>query len=122
MTQTDVQKLTPEEVENLFQETNDWTTKWWCVDFACSNMCKKLLKGIHMPPDRFELRYQEAVFEVMEKIKNGVKIDKLSSFIYWPCKRALQNKAVIQEDRELLSYEQHTENVLNKENRYEFTD
>lgn len=110
-----IEKLTPSECEILFQQTTDWDTKWYLVQFCCENMAKKLLKGIKMPPERLELRVGEAVMECMEKLKNGVQPNKLSSWTYWPVRRALQNGRAQQEDREMLSYESYTDNVLRKE-------
>lgn len=116
----DIRKLTPEENETLFQETNDWDIKWYCVQFACENLAKKQLKGIHMPPERFEQRVGEAILECMEKIKRGDKPDKLSSWCYWPVRRALWSKAAQQEDKEMLSYEaDFTDNILNREEKGE---
>ena len=120
MNNADIYKMLPEENEAAFQEAlskNDWDTVYYCIDFACHNQCKKLLKGIRMPPERFEIRCGEAVLECFEKIKvRGDKPQKLSAYTYWPCKRALWSKSAITEDREMLSYEEHTENILNREN------
>jgi hypothetical protein len=116
VTLSDVRKLTPAENEALFQETDDWSIKWYCVTFACENLAKKQLQGINIGPEKFEQRVGEAVFECMEKIKRGDKPDKLSSWCYWPVRRALWSKSAIQEDRECLSYEEHTENILAQEN------
>lgn len=116
----DVYKLTPEECEAAFQEAlskGDTDTMYYCVDFVCHNQCKKLLKGIRMPPERFEIRVGEAVLECMTKIKErGDRPMKLSAYTYWPCKRALWSKAAIMEDREMLSYEaDYTDNILARE-------
>lgn len=120
MNNADIYKMLPEENEAAFQEAlskNDWDIVYYCIDFACHNQCKKLLKGIRMPPERFEIRCGEAVLECFEKIKvRGDKPQKLSAYTYWPCKRALWSKSAITEDRECLSYEEHTENILAQEN------
>jgi hypothetical protein len=124
MTMNEVQRLTPEEVEAVFQgalSSNDWDTVYYCIDFACHNQCKKLLKGIRMPPERFEIRVGEAVLECIEKIKiRGDRPLKLSAYTYWPCKRALWSKSAIEEDKEMLSYEaDFTDNILNREEKGE---
>ena len=75
---------------------------YYLLDYYCSNQVKKLLKGIRISPEQFELRYGEAVLELFEKIViRGVRPNKLSSYGYWPCKRALINKTAIQEDAEV---------------------
>lgn len=116
-TYKEISKLTPDEVEYLFQKSNDKDTRYFCLQFCCENQCKKLLRGVHMPQERFDIRCGNAILECWEKIQvRGDKPQKLSSYTYWPCKRALWARDCIQEDKEMLSYEEHTENILAQEN------
>lgn len=123
MTKQDIEKLTPQECESAFQEAlskNDWDTVYYCIDFVCHNQCKKMLKGIKISPELFELRVGEAVLECFEKIKvRGDKPEALSAYTYWPCRRALINKKAMQEDREMLDYSEYTEMLESKGYYYE---
>lgn len=85
-----------------------WEQIWELVDYCCSNLCKSMLRGIKISPEQFEIRYGEAVLEIMENIKlRGVRPNSLCSYAYWPCRRALINKRVQQEDKETNSYEEY---------------
>ena len=85
-----------------------WEELWTLVDFCCSNMCKMMLREVRITSEQFEIRYGEAVLEIMEKIKyKDLRPLSLCSYAYWPCRRALINKACRQEDLEKYSFEDY---------------
>jgi len=92
---------------------------YYLVDNYCHNQCKALLRGLNMNEEIMELRIGEATLEIFEKIIKGARPQSLSAFGYWPCKRALQSKQAIQQDRETFSYEEYTKGIEVKEHEFE---
>lgn len=74
-----------------------WDTMWMYVRDACSNSAKKQLKGILT--DDFDGKVTDATMLVMNKIKSGTRVQKLSSFVYWYVKGALFNKKTAFEEQ-----------------------
>lgn len=85
--QTDVRVL---QNENEFQEAlhnyrlycrkSDWDQMFLCVQKACENIAKSKAYGIKIYD--LEGKALDAACKIMDKIKDGVNPDKLSSYCY----------------------------------------
>lgn len=85
---------------------------WMAVQFCCSNLAKKLLKGVKAPD--FEGKVLDATIKCMDKINNGEMPQKLSSFCYWPVFGVLYDRKLQKEER-TISYEAWCSYELAKE-------
>ena len=89
-----------QELQDIYFANGDkpsWDLMWKYVNDACSNSAKKQLRGILT--DDLEGKVTDATMLVMSKIKNGTRVNKLSSFVYWYVKGVLFNKKVAFEEQ-----------------------
>lgn len=118
------QRLSKEDIKKREQEfqvlqedyftKNDidaWNMMWIYVRDACSNSAKKQLK---VYTDDLEGKVMNATCDVMNKIKNGERVQKLSSFVYWYVKGRLFDKKV-QFAEQCFSYEYFFSSIQEKE-------
>lgn len=91
-----------------------WDLMWTYVYDACSNSAKKQLKVF---TEDFDGKVLNATCDVMNKIKDGERIGKLSSFVYWYVKGRLYDKKVQFAER-CLSYDYYMSTISEKENNY----
>lgn len=93
-------KLSTKEKEEVFQKAydeNDDLTMWECVIDCCKNIMLSKCKGIVVRD--LEDKILDAACNVMEKIKEGKRPKKLSSFCYLYAIGVLWNKKNIIWDR-----------------------
>ncbi len=64
----------------LYNRKSDWEKCFICVQKACENIAKSKAYGIHIQD--LEGKALDAACKIMEKIKNGINPDKLSSYCY----------------------------------------
>lgn len=91
-----------------------WDSMWSYVYDACSNSAKKQLKVF---TEDFEGKVLNATMDVMNKIKEGEHVKKLSNFVYWYVKGRLYDKKV-QFAEKCLSYDYYMSTISEKENNY----
>ena len=84
---------------------------WQYVIDACSNSAKKQLQCYAPELDEKVLN---ATCDVMNKIKNGEHVNKLSSFVFWYVKGRLFDKKV-QKAEQCLSYDYWISSISEKE-------
>ena len=60
-----------------------WDHMWILVNNACDACCKSKAYGIHIPD--LEAKSLDACCKVMIKIQNGVRPEKISSYVYLWC-------------------------------------
>lgn len=61
-------------------QKKQWDIMFLCVQFACENMAKSKAYGIRI--DDLEGKVLDAACKIMNKINEGVRPDKLSSYCY----------------------------------------
>lgn len=89
------------DTERIFQEAydrGDEETMWKCVSRVCYATIKKRLVGIRKDPDDVEDLCEELTLQIMEKIHNGQRPQKLTAFISFPLLGVLYNKKQKQTD------------------------
>ena len=64
----------------LYNKKSDWDIMFLCVQKACENIAKSKAYGIHIQD--LEGKALDAACKIMNKIKDGVNPDKLSSYCY----------------------------------------
>ena len=94
------------------KESKDaWKKMWFFVYDACLFSAKKQLKV--KAPD-LEGKVMNAVCDVMTKILNGVRVQKLSNFVYWYVKARLFDKK-LQKAEQCISYDWWISSIEEKE-------
>lgn len=93
---------------------SSWDKMWFYVQDACSNSAKQQLS---VKTDDFEGKVLNATMDVMNKIKNGEHIKKLSSFVYWYVRGRLFDKK-LQKEEQCWSYDYYISSITEKENNY----
>lgn len=64
----------------LYNKKSDWDIMFICVQKACENIAKSKAYGIHIQD--LEGKALDAACKIMNKIKDGVDPEKLSSYCY----------------------------------------
>lgn len=75
------------------QSKNDWEKMFMCVYYACTNICKSIYtdRKVVVPNELLNDVITDSTICVMKKVKEGVKIDKLSSYCYLWCLSNINN-------------------------------
>lgn len=80
-----------------------WDRMWFCVYYACLNLCKKIYKQRNIIVED-ELLYDNATDStayVMKFIKKGVRPEKLSSYCYLRCRRYIDDPKAVWYDKNM---------------------
>lgn len=80
-----------------------WDRMWFCVYYACLNLCKKIYKQRNIIVED-ELLYDNATDStayVMKFIKKGVRPLKLSSYCFLRCRKFIDDPKVIWYDKNI---------------------
>ena len=66
-----------------------WEDMWWCIFYACANICKNTYKkrGVTIPDERLEEIIVDSTAYCLKFINKGVRPTKLSSYCYLRCIR-----------------------------------
>lgn len=74
-----------QECQSKYRASGDkpsWNRMWTLIYDTCSNIAKSKLKGVVV--NEFDGKCMDATCIVMEKIRNGTDVGKMSSFCYFP--------------------------------------
>ena len=106
--------MTPKEIEADFQiawesywhhettktgQQKQWNRMWLDVNEACSNLIKNKAKGLVIPD--FDGKVTDSVLLVMNKLANGTRPKRLSSFCYLYCIGVIYNRKLQKEERNI---------------------
>ena len=84
---------------NIFKDLKSWNIMWFRVFDCCKNIAKTKANGIVLPD--LEEKCLDATCKIMQKIKDGYNINKLSSFCYLWVIGELYNKKIQKWERSL---------------------
>lgn len=90
-----------------------WNQMWFYVKDACTNIAKKQLSVV---TDDFEGKVMNAVCDCMNKVKNGERINKLSSFVYLYVYGRLFDRKVAKFEQ-CISLDEYLTTISEKENK-----
>lgn len=102
----------------LYNKKSDWGIMFLCVQKACENIAKSKAYGIHIQD--LEDKALDAACKIMDKIKDGVNPDKLSSYCYlWVIGELWSKKHIRWEESESFdglfdnyAYTENEDNIL----------
>ena len=103
-----------------WKETNNkeaWNTIFYRIYDCCHNIMAKQLIGVRIDPEDFENKLYDATLYVCKRLKEGMEIGKLSSYLYLVCKGRLHNPKAQFQDKisyydnifEAIEYDQQKE-------------